>query len=164
MDQFQVNYTCKDGYYFGSDYNQQAFTLTCFTNGTVGGADWAQCYHPSERFCFDPPAKPFNGGQVRLDSIAPKAYFCSFAFWQHFWNMKGLFLMTKSNFICTERLEWGALQWIEDTVCNSGALLLCPREEAVQVPAGRNNHVWRGQLHLPVGSHVVARYWGRQIN
>ena len=82
--EFQVNYTCKDGYFFGSDYNQQAFTLTCFTNGTVGGADWAQCYHPSERFCFDPPAKPFNGGQVRLDSIAPKAYFCSFAFWQHF--------------------------------------------------------------------------------
>ena len=69
--EFQVNYTCKDGYFFGSDYNQQAFTLTCFTNGTVGGADWAQCYHPSERFCFDPPAKPFNGGQVRLDSIAP---------------------------------------------------------------------------------------------
>ena len=58
-----MNYTCKPGYYFGSDYNQQAFTLTCFTNGTVGGDDWAQCYHPSERFCFDPPAVPYNGGQ-----------------------------------------------------------------------------------------------------
>ena len=58
----KVNYTCKDGYYFGADYNQQAFTLTCFTNGTVGGDDWAHCFHPSERFCFDPPAVPYNGG------------------------------------------------------------------------------------------------------
>ena len=72
--------------------------------------------------------------------------------------------MTKTNLLYTERLEWGPVQWIEDTVCNSGALLMCPGEEAFQVPAGRNSHVWRGQLHLPVGSHVVAGYWGRQIN
>ena len=87
--EFQVNYTCKDGYFFGSDYNQQAFTLTCFTNGTVGGADWAQCYHPSERFCFDPPAKPFNGGQVRLDFIA----------------LRAISVMTKTSLLSLERLE-----------------------------------------------------------
>ena len=69
-----MNYTCKEGYYFGADYHQQAFTLTCFTNGTVGGDDWAHCYHPSERFCFDPPVVPYNGGQG-CDSIAFKAIF-----------------------------------------------------------------------------------------
>ena len=60
--EFQVNYTCKEGYYFGSDYNQQAFSLECHDNGSFANIEWERCYHPSERFCFDPPEPPYNGG------------------------------------------------------------------------------------------------------
>ena len=31
---------------------------------------WDKCYSPSERFCFDPPPAPFNGGKSDWDAIS----------------------------------------------------------------------------------------------
>ena len=58
-----ANYTCREGHYFGNDYNKKTFTLECLNNGSFAGAEWDKCYNPSERYCFDPPAPPYNGGK-----------------------------------------------------------------------------------------------------
>ena len=56
------NFTCKQGYFFGDDYHKEAFSLECHDNGSFANIEWERCYHPSERFCFDPPEPPYNGG------------------------------------------------------------------------------------------------------
>ena len=58
-----ATYTCKDGYYFGDDYYKTAFTLECLNDGSFAAPEWDQCYAPSERYCFDPPTPPYNGGK-----------------------------------------------------------------------------------------------------
>ena len=80
------NYTCKEGTFFGSDFGKTHIAIECYRNGSWEAPGlienfhykygllpltictyileiWDRCYSPSERFCFDPPPPPFNGGK-----------------------------------------------------------------------------------------------------
>ncbi len=66
-----TKYTCEDGYYFGSDMLRDNYNLTCYMNGSweFPGAWVERCYHPTERFCFDPPSPAFNGGKYDWNAV-----------------------------------------------------------------------------------------------
>lgn len=58
-----VTYTCKPGYFFDDDYFKLNFTLQCRDDGTWDPLPSDQlCYHPTERYCPDPPDAHPNGG------------------------------------------------------------------------------------------------------
>ena len=65
-----TTYTCEPGHFFGIDKEMESYNLTCQTDGSFywTGA-WQKCFHPTERFCFDPPDPPYNGGQYDWNNV-----------------------------------------------------------------------------------------------
>ena len=57
-----ANYTCEDGYFFGEDKDMSNYSIPCGMNGTWETPDtWPKCFHPTKRYCYDPPHPPWGG-------------------------------------------------------------------------------------------------------